>query len=322
MSRMPFVHAVTVVLAAILLVGVSSCGGGNEGKRTPTVDPTTSAFQPLSIRRTDGRQLSIETPPKRIISLSPGATEIIFSLGAEEALVAVDKYSNYPGAAERFPEKIDGYEPNIEGIAALQPDLVIVAADNSGIVAALDRLGIPVLFEDLDTDVRTIGAVFDQVVLLGKITDQASNAASLMAALQARVRRVEDKVATVTGDGAPRVYHEIDSTFYTVSNGSFVGDLYNTLRASNIADDGAGVQYPQMTQEAIIAANPQVIVLADEAAGVTADSVKARPGWSSMDAVKDGRVFVINPDIASRPGPRIVDALEMLAKVIYPDRFP
>jgi iron complex transport system substrate-binding protein len=117
------------------------------------------------------------------------------------------------------------------------------------------------------------------------------------------------------------VFHELDSTFYSVSEDTFVGDLYRILQMENIAGDGGGIAYPQLTQEAIIAANPRVIVLADEEFGVSIDSVKARPGWDQIDAVQNDRIYSVDPDLISRPGPRIVDALEQLAQQIYPTRF-
>jgi iron complex transport system substrate-binding protein len=108
---------------------------------------------------------------------------------------------------------------------------------------------------------------------------------------------------------------------FTVSEGSFIGDLYRTLRARNIAGDGGGSAYPQMTQEAVIASAPEVIILADEESGVTIDSVKARPGWDVIPAVQNDRIYGIDPDIISRPGPRVIDALEQLGEAIYPERF-
>jgi iron complex transport system substrate-binding protein len=120
---------------------------------------------------------------------------------------------------------------------------------------------------------------------------------------------------------APTYYHELDAELYSISNDTFIGNVYRVLKARNIAGDGGGIAYPQMTQEAIIEANPDVIVLADEAFGVTVESVRARPGWSAISAVENDRIYTIDPDIISRPGPRIVDALEELARQLYPQAF-
>jgi iron complex transport system substrate-binding protein len=273
------------------------------------------------VKRSDGATLTISQPAKKIVSMSPGATEIIYAIGAQDALVAVDKNANYPDAAKNFPTKIDAYEPNIEAVAALSPDLVILPGDNGGILAKLDGLKIPVLYQDLDKDVRTIDEVLGQIALIGQITGHSAKAQELAQSLGKRVDAVKQTMQGVPAESTPSVYHELDSTYYTVSTGTFIGSLYEILHVQNIAKDGGGVSYPQLTQEAIIAANPGVIVLADEAYGVTVESVKARPGWSAIDAVAKDRIVAMDADLISRPGPRIVDALEDLARKIYPTRF-
>jgi iron complex transport system substrate-binding protein len=123
--------------------------------------------------------------------------------------------------------------------------------------------------------------------------------------------------AEVVGKTRPTVYHEVDNTYYSAGPGSFIDDLYKTLGARNIADS-TGEAYPQLSAEAIIAANPDVIVLADEGAGESATTVAARPGWSVIKAVQGHHVYAVNADIVSRPGPRIVDALRALEADLYP----
>jgi len=315
-----------VALAAIALAALTAACGGSSSNSTPTAGataaatPTTAAAFPLSVQRSDGKTLTLDAPPKRIVSLSPGATEIIYAIGAEGELAAVDKDANYPDAAAAFPTTVDAYEPNVETIRALDPDLVIVASDSNGIVAKLDELHVPVLYVDIDTSVRTVDDVLTQISLLGKVTGTSVTADALVASLRARIDKVTVALQSLPAESPISVYHELDSTFYSVSDGTFIGDVYRILKMKNIAGRGA-TTYPQLTQEAIISANPQVIVLADEAYGTTIDSVKARPGWSAIDAVKNDRIFAIDPDVISRPGPRIVDALEQLAKDVYPDRM-
>jgi iron complex transport system substrate-binding protein len=323
---MRFVTA--LVLAFSLLA--AACGIGNDDSSKvpafnddPTAIPvaTVPAF-PITVQRSDAKALTIEKPPARIVSLSPGATEIIYAIGAEGSLAAVDNQADFPDAAKNFPAKVDAYEPNLEAIAGLNPDLVVIATDSAGIVGKLDALNIPVLYSDIDTSVKTVDDVLGQIRLLGQVTGHTEQAVAIINDLGPRVKAVRDALQGTNQANNPKIYHELDSTFYTVSNASFIGDLYNILRVNNIAGDGGGQAYPQMTQEAIIAANPGVIILADEEFGVTVDSVKARPGWDATDAVKDGAIYGIDPDIISRPGPRIVGALEQLAKYIYPERFP
>jgi len=315
------------VCAALLFA--AACGGDDgAGDDRPFEDnpteiqgvSTPSAF-PIEIERSDGQKLTLDGPAKRIVSLSPGATEIIFAVGGEASLAGVDKLANYPAAAAAFEPKVDAFQPNVEAIAALTPDLVIVADNGSGIVGNLDRLNIPVLYLDIDDEVKSIDDIFGQIGLLGRITGTEEAANELLVDLNARVKAVEEKLVGLPTTRGPAVYHELDSTFYSASDGTFIGSLYRTLHARNIAGDGGGVPYPQLTQEAIIAASPNIIVLADEDFGVTVESVKARPGWSAIKAVQEDRIYGINADIISRPGPRIVDALEQLAKAFYPNAF-
>jgi iron complex transport system substrate-binding protein len=118
----------------------------------------------------------------------------------------------------------------------------------------------------------------------------------------------------------PRVYHEVDNTYFTAGPGSFINDIYALLKAQNIAAP-TGQAFPQLSAEAIIAANPEVIILADEDAGESPQTVAARPGWGQIAAVQNHRVYTVDPDIVSRPGPRLVDALQALARLLYPERF-
>ncbi len=324
-------YACIPLLLAALMLTLAACGGGSSKKagdatfsNNPTLVgdvPTAAANFPLTVQRSDGKALTLPAAPMRIVSLSPAATETLYAIGAEGELAAVDKLADYPDGAKNFQPKVDAFEPNVETIAALKPDLVIVASDTNGIVGKLDELKIPVLFSDINKTVTTVEDVLSQIGLLGSVTGTTAKSGPLIESLGGRLQAMRDAVQGVDTTQTPKVYHELDSTFYTASNSSFVGDLYHILRVQNIAGEGGGQAYPQLTQEAIIAANPKVIILADEDFGVTVASVKARPGWDAIDAVKNDKVFGINADIISRPGPRILDALEQLAKDIFPQRF-
>jgi iron complex transport system substrate-binding protein len=326
-----------LLFATLLAVLAAACGdsddgGGNgddagsNGEFTDDFSPIpgfteTGGGYPITIARSDGEELTLEQAPTRVVSLSPAATEIIYAIDGESALVAVDNQADYPGAAANFETKVDAFEPNVEAIAALEPDLVIVHTNSSGIVEALDRLNIPVLYQDIDTAITRIEDVFGQVSIMGQVLDKRDEAAALVANLNERLNNIEGVLRQQDSSLAPRVYHELDAMFFTASENSFIGDVYHTLRIRNIAGDGGGQAYPQLTQEAIISANPDIIVLADEEFGVTIESVKQRPGWDAISAVQNDRIYPVDPDIISRPGPRIIEALEQLAREIYPERF-
>ena len=223
---------------------------------------------------------------------------------------AADKTSDCPAAAASLP-KVDAFNTSVEAITALHPDLVILGfVYQSDIASALRSAGLTVLTLTSPAD---INGVYDDIELMGKVTGHPGEADALVTNMSNQAHAIEQQYA-----GRPQriVYHEVDNTYYSVGPGSFIDDLYKTLGAKNIADS-AGEAYPQLSSEAIIAANPDVIILADEDAGESATTVAARPGWSSIAAVSGHNIFTIDPDIASRPGPRIVDALRQLAADLY-----
>lgn len=327
------------VIAALLAIAAVACGGDGSGPSptpapSPSVEPlatplavafdcdlpaeTTapdaSAF-PVEITDSVGNTVTLEAPPQRIASLSAGHTEILYAIAAGDQVTAVDSTSDCPQTVNNLP-KVDAFTPSVEAIADLGPDLVVIFFDPGDLQASLQNLDIPVLNLAAPASVQ---GVYDQTELLGEATGHADEAESLIGDMQSDIDAVTEKLADV--QQGPRVFHELDATFFTAGPGSFIGDLYDILGAQNIAD-ATGQPFPQMSAEAIIEADPEVIILADEDAGESPDTVGARPGWSNVSAVQNDRVHIIDPDIVSRPGPRLVEALRTLAAFLYPERFP
>jgi iron complex transport system substrate-binding protein len=298
-----------LALAAIATSMALACGGGGNEDAAPA-----SGSFPFTIRQSDGVELTLTEAPRRIVSLASHATEIFCTIGAEDQLVAVDRFANCPLGSNRKPQ-LDSFTPNLEAIAGYAPDLVYVSSDRNDLVQSLRRLGIRVLYLTLPD---TLEGVLDHIQTLSRAAGRAQEGERLVASMRERMNAVRAKLADVSE--GPRVFHELTDDFYTAAPNSFVGDFYTFLKARNIAA-GSATAYPQLSAEVIVARNPEVIVLADEAAGVTPAQVKARPGWSVIDAVRNDRICAVNPDIVSRPGPRIVEALETLAKCLYPTRF-
>ena len=327
-------HILVAVLAALLALAAACDGGGGatptpsatEALATPvtavfacegpaeTTPPDAAAF-PVEV--TDGvdNAVTLEAPPQRIVSLSAGHTEILYAIGAGDQVAAVDNTSDCPSAANELP-KVDAFVPSVEQIAALEPDLVVIFFDPGDLQSSLQAIDIPVLNLAAPESVQ---GVYDQMALLGKATGHADDAATLVSAMESAVQEVLSRL----GDAAeaPTVFHEIDNHYFSAGSGTFIGDLYGMLGAANIAD-ATGEAYPQMSAEAVIRADPDVIVLADEDAGESPETVKARPGWGSVSAVKNDRIYVIDTDIVSRPGPRLVEALRTLAGYLYPELLP
>ena len=275
------------VLFAVALLAVAACGGDD----TETGDEA----------------------PERVVALSPAFVEIFCAVDACDVLVAVDENSNFPPEVESIP-KLSGFDPSVEGIVASEPDLVVISFDPGGLEDALEGLGIPVLFLESP---RSLAEVYEQIAVLGDLVDKSEQADDVVADMQSRVEAVTSLLPV---GGGPSVYHELDSTLFSAGSGSFIGDLYDVLGAANIAN-ATGSAFPQLSNEAIIEANPEVIILGDEGLGETVESVAARPGWDTISAVQTGRIHGVDPDLISRPGPRIVEALEELAKLLYPEIF-
>ncbi|MGP8162505.1 MAG: ABC transporter substrate-binding protein [Acidimicrobiales bacterium] len=241
-------------------------------------------------------------PPDRIISLSPTATEMLFAIGAGRQVVAVDEDSDYPPAAPRT--KLSGLDPNVEAIARYNPDLVVVSYDPEGFVKSLSALGVRVLLEPAATN---LAGTYAQIESLGRVTGHERTAATL-------VRRMRAEIATAVA-GAPRFaspptyYYELEPDFYSVTSSTFVGRLLSMFGLRDIADtaQGASSGYPQLSDEYIVRADPQIIFLDDTiCCHQSARTVAARPGWGAVTAVRDGDVVGLDDDIASRWGPRVV----------------
>lgn len=250
----------------------------------------------------------VEERPERIVSLSPSSTEILFAIGAGDQVVAADEYSTYP--AEAPATDLSGFEPNIEAIVGYEPDLVVVSNDIDDIVASLGELGIPVIVNAAPSDIESgYAGMADLGLATGHVDETAATVAQMRT-------EVEEALEGADASGV-RVYHELDETLFAASSNSFIGAVYTELGAVNVADEADTDQtgYPQLTEEAVVEANPQVIVISDQAA-YTAEDVAARPGWSEVDAVRDGTVVVVDADISSRWGPRLPQLVETLADAL------
>lgn len=253
----------------------------------------------------------VDARPSAIVSLSPTATEMLFAIGAGDQIIAVDEYSNHPAAALEKPNELSGFEPNVEAIAALEPDLVVMMDDR--IAAQLDDLGIAVW---VGPAAASFDDVYRQITELGEATGRVSEAADLVARMKADI---DDAVASASGAAEGLTYyHELDPTLYSVTSATFAGQVYALFGLVNIADGAQeGNDYPQLNPEYIVEADPDLIFLADtKCCGETAASLAARDGWGDIAAVTSGGVIELDDDIASRWGPRIVDFVRVVAAAV------
>ncbi|MEX2533992.1 MAG: ABC transporter substrate-binding protein [Trueperaceae bacterium] len=270
---------------------------------------------PLTITDDLGREVVLDEAPERVISMIPSSTETVCALDACELLVGVDQFSNFPAQVEGLPRLGSAFSPNIEELVALAPDLVL-ADEDSGIVSTLEQLGITVY---AGTG-QTFDEVFESFEALGLLLDRETEAALLSGRVRGEVEAVAEQASRYP---SPTVFFELDATPYSVGPGSYIDELIRLAGGENIVGEGFG-QFPQVDPEFVVAEDPQVIVLADAPFGETAESVAARPGWSSLSAVADDRIAELTSeqaDTLSRPGPRMSQAVRLLATIFHPGRF-
>lgn len=314
----------SLAVAFTVLVGVSACSSDEEPTATTTsadeaavssADPEASDF-PVTVE-SDAGTFTLDEAPQKIVSLSPSATEILFAIGAGGQVVAADAFSTYPEEAPTTD--LSGFDPNVEAITGYDPDLVVISNDANDLVASLTELDIPVLINPAPADIESGYAGMAE---LGVATGRVDETAAAVADIRAEV---EEALASVpeTGDEPVRVYHELDATYFTVSQYGFVGSIYTELGAVNIGDeaDAEKTGFPQMTEEAIIAADPQVIVITDEV-DYTAEDVAARPGWEDVAAVRNDNIVTVDSDIASRWGPRLPEFITVAADAVSSATVP
>lgn len=249
---------------------------------------------------------------QRIVSISPTGTEILFAIGAGERVVAVDEFSYYPPEAP--VTDLSGWQPNVEAIASYDPDLVVMGSDGD-IEANLESLGIAVLAINAPT---TFDEVYVQIAQFGETTEQIDDAAALISEMRSEIETLIDAAPDASGLS---YYHELTDGLYSVTSSTFIGQVYSLFGLDNIADpadsDGSSYGYPQLGNEYIVDADPDLIFLADTlCCGQDAETVAARPGWDLLSAVQHGRVVELNDDIVSRWGPRLVEFIAAISDAL------
>ncbi|MDP9861577.1 MULTISPECIES: ABC transporter substrate-binding protein [Streptosporangium] len=278
----------------------------------PGASPASSgaADFPVTVEAGNG-PVAIAKRPERIVSLSPTATETLFAVGAGPQVVAVDDQSNHPAEAPKTD--LSGFKPNAEAIIAQKPDLVVLANDSDGIVAKLTKVNVPVL---LEPSAAKLDETYDQIADLGTATGNKAKAEEVVAGMKQEMGRL---MATVPTDKKLTFYHELDSTPYSVTSTTFIGQIYGMFGLANIADkapDPAG-GYPKLSAEFVAQADPDLIFLADtKCCAQSKDTLAKRPGWSKLSALKNDRVVALDDDIASRWGPRVVDLAKQVGEAV------
>jgi iron complex transport system substrate-binding protein len=290
-----FRRSLLAFTALLVVLVFTACGGT---AKSPASEAPASAS-------------TVAAEQHRIVSLSPTATESLFAIGAGEEVVAVDDQSDYP--AEAPHTKLSGYEPNVEAIAGYEPDLVVASFDPGGLVRGLGKLDVPVLIQPA---AKNLQDAYAQIEELGIASGRADGAKRVVEDMRARIGQLTQAGSAARG---VTVYHEISPDYYSATSKTFIGSIYALFGASNIADKAGGKapDYPQLSAEYIVSADPDLIVLSDtKCCDQTRETVASRPGWGKLTAVRNDLVVPVNDDIASRWGPRTVDFVAIVAKAL------
>jgi iron complex transport system substrate-binding protein len=251
--------------------------------------------------------------PERIVSMSATSTEMLFAIGAGDQVVAVDEQSNFP--TEAPTTDLSAYEPNLEAVTTYEPDLVVLS-DGGELQDGLEQVGIEVLVAPAAT---TLEDTYEQLLELGDVTGHAEEAAEVVDEMKADIAEL---VADVPERDEPLTYfHELDDTLYSVTSSTFIGELYSLAGLENVADpadaEGQSGGYPQLSAEFLVDADPDLVFLADtKCCQQDLDTFAARPGFAGMTAVTTGQVVLLDDDIASRWGPRVVDLLRSIVEAV------
>src|SRR6266566_522234 len=314
-TRIIFSRPVLALLVSLVLL-LAACEQSTSATPGTTSTPTTA----LDVFGTP--IVFPKTPPQRIVSLLPSTSEILGALHLEQRVVAIDYYTNYPSSLTSKPKVSNANGVyNVEQIVALKPDLVLsYGGETKQYDTQLKQLGLNVV----DFPLSNLTQMLQQIKLVGRLTFTEDAANKLVQQLQLQIDQVKTAVAGTT---APSVLLEVDDStpgkLYVFGGTSFGDELAQDASAHNIfhANSSNG-GYPAVSDEAVISANPQYVILTEDPAyGGDVNLVYKRPNWGNLAAVKSRRVYHINVDIIQRPGPRLVEGLQCLAQLIHPDKF-
>lgn len=312
---------VPVVLLGACAPATSTTAPSSSVAATSTASPSqTPAAYPLTLTDDAGREVTLAAEPEAIVSLAPSNTEIVCALDACDRVVGVTDFDDYPPEVVDVDKVVTMAQVDVEAVVAAEPDLVLAAGNELTPTAVIDQLaglGLPVLV----LYPESLAGVTADIELIGTAIGRAAAAAALVDGMEARAQAVEDAVA---GLDRPRTFYEVgvfEGIIYTAGDGSFLASLIDTAGGEPITGDALSTS---IEIEDLVAADPELILLGDATYDetITPESVAGRPGWDAMTAVADDRVVVVTEDVViTRPGPRIVDGLEALARAIHPDAF-
>ncbi len=305
-----------VLLMILTLLTACATKGTEQNKEDNSIVPVDSGnIYPMEIEDEFGNKITLEKQPTRIISLAPSHTEILFALGLNNEIVGVTTYCNYPEEASTKEKVGDAFNVNVEKILELNPDLVIqYGPGKEEVNNKLKNAGVSLL----SYEPESIDEVISLIEEIGKITNRVAESKAVTVDMMSKRDYIINRVSKV--DKKAKIFFEIwDEPLQAAGPGSFIDELINLAGGENIASDAEGA-YAQYDLEQLIERNPDVYLTSKDLETKTIESIKVRPGYSEINAIKNNRIYILDP-LISIPGPRIVDGLEIMAKSIYPELF-
>lgn len=264
-----------------------------------------------------GRRITLPHHPRRLVSLAPNITEIIFAIGQEHRLKGVTRFSDYPAAAAMLPTVGSYTQPDLERIVALNPDLCIATKDGNPkrIIDRLVSLNIPVYA----VDPRNLDKVMSTILDIGTLLDASESAGALVESMRLRVQLMKRLVANARS--RPRVFFQIGiSPIVSVGSDSFIHELIVLAGGENIA--AGDIAYPRFSREQVLSLSPEVFIITSMARDAVFEKVKTDwSRWPNMPAIRDQRLHLVDSNLFDRPSPRLVEALELLVRLIHPELF-
>ncbi|NYH78090.1 iron complex transport system substrate-binding protein [Actinopolyspora biskrensis] len=304
-------NAALLLAVFALLVPLTSCASRPTSNEQPDSGNDSASAFPVRVELSGRQPVTLTEQPKRIVSLSPTATEVLYEIGADEQVIAVDKNSDHPGRAPR--KEFSALDTSASAVSEYRPDLVIAQAGSADSLAdGLREIDVPVL---LTPSAENLQDSYDQIKALGRATGHGERATETVNRMRSRMDELVER--TPEPQGELTYYHEISPDHFTSTSESFVGNVYRKFGLTNIADSAGDSKFPRLSEEKILRADPDMIFLADTgSAGVTKEKVSRRPGWNNLTAVREGRIHELDEDIANRWGPRVVELARSISEAV------
>lgn len=308
----------SLLLVVIMIFSLAACGKNEanapaSGNEDSNKEDNQNAVYPFKFTDDSGKEIVLDKSPDKIASGSPAITEIIYAVKGEDKLVGVTDYCNYPEAATRKEKTGDYNGPNVEKLIELGVNLYITDHVADDVRKQLEDASITVVI----LEAKNYNDVYNKVELVGKMLDKKAGAESTLIEMKAREVYVLKAIKEAKGK---KVFHEVwHDPLMTSGPGSFIDEMIKMLGCENIASDAVSA-YAEFSVETLIERNPEVYITANDGMK-TIEDIKARTGYDQIDAIKNDKIYFLDPDIISRPGPRIVEGLEILAEAIYSEIF-